>query len=305
MSNNNIEHKESVSKKLDTKEEKKDEIKVLCECCEKVFLRKELFEVGDEGSGKYVCVECKDDCYDSCDDCGNLYLVDDLKTVSNEEHVCELCLEEDYTECDSCSEYYQNDEITSSEDGTEYCDDCYNELYTTCEICDAEISREDAEEFEDDDDYITICNECRPQAESNYIIDVTQDIPNKCKNSFRNGVKLRSRIQNYLNENNSEFVREIKDHLNTYYIVLRLNKHNQWVIKPTGFDFVYTNILNHLEPDIPSWYLRIYTENFFFLFGKIEKYFRKLYNMEYIIGLRDKLIHELELKRENDTSLYI
>ena len=93
-----------------------------CECCES-YHHEELIYVQDYG---YVCSDCLENFY-YCEECGNYYTEKDVRYINSEgSYVCDDCFESEFTTCDDCGEYIRIDDCHEL-DNKQYCDSCYEE----------------------------------------------------------------------------------------------------------------------------------------------------------------------------------
>lgn len=106
-----------------------------CECCGDWYNEEPAY-VGD---GFSLCQRCYDDNYNYCDECDQLFHIDDLDYF-NGITVCNHCIDNLYTQCDNCGTFIRN-EYEHDVDGYSYCDDCFSDLFTTCEECGEVVRR--------------------------------------------------------------------------------------------------------------------------------------------------------------------
>lgn len=113
-------------------------------------------------NGDYVCQDCLDSMYTSCDDCGEYILNEDARIVNREmwreRYVCPSCLE-DYARCDDCGEYFSSGYIHTDNDGQAICSSCYSmNDWAYCRRCGRLVRQEDA--VWDDDREEWFCEPC-------------------------------------------------------------------------------------------------------------------------------------------------
>ena len=81
-----------------------------------------------ESEDRYVCEDCRDNYYEYCADCDELYNRYDMIWIDSVgQYVCQDCADRYYTRCDKCGELFFNDNIIEH-DGKHYCEYCHEEL---------------------------------------------------------------------------------------------------------------------------------------------------------------------------------
>ena len=81
-----------------------------------------------ESEDRYICEDCRDNYYEYCEDCDELYNRSDMIWIDSVgQYVCQHCAYRYYTRCDKCGELIPNDGIIEH-DGKHYCDSCHEEL---------------------------------------------------------------------------------------------------------------------------------------------------------------------------------
>lgn len=107
-----------------------------------------------------TCCVCEyemneDDSY-YCEDCEEHMCIDHAIWIDNDsKYVCENCYDESYSTCDNCSDKIHNDDVWHFEDET-YCNDCYSELIRTCCECGDECRKTEMNLVNDE----WYCNDC-------------------------------------------------------------------------------------------------------------------------------------------------
>lgn len=121
-----------------------------CSDCGYSYEKKFLHDTGDG----CVCGSCFGN-YKECENCGDVWLEDDMYYINDESVlVCKHCFD-NYAECDECSELVHNDKISSV--GDEYwCDSCYENHSFTCGECNDRFNNNEGREVED---YV-LCEYC-------------------------------------------------------------------------------------------------------------------------------------------------
>jgi len=98
------------------------------------------------------CVTRCDDCYEYVATTWTVF-----NANGNEILVCERCKEEDYDYCYGCNDIFHRDTMINSGEGDDYCDECYSDNFFTCEICEKDF-RNNEENY--DEDERSLCNHC-------------------------------------------------------------------------------------------------------------------------------------------------
>ena len=107
--------------------------RVRCYECNELVQKEDLSEV----NGTLMCTKCASQ-YAECACCGN---ISNDMTDTSDGLVCQECRVNEYATCDECGRVHNLDNMRFFNDNF-YCEDCYNELVGTCEDCGCEISRE-------------------------------------------------------------------------------------------------------------------------------------------------------------------
>lgn len=108
------------------------------------------------GDNRYICQDCYDSNYFTCENCGEIYHNDDSIRVSNDAYVCENCIRNYYC-CDRCGEYYPLQDTYSIDNGR-YCGYCYNEHTVECGECGERVDEDNA--TWSDEDVCCYCDSC-------------------------------------------------------------------------------------------------------------------------------------------------
>jgi len=81
----------------------------------------------------YVCENCYDNKFTSCDECDN-----NVRRVDTTTHdgwtYCDGCYDDLFKECYECGDHFKEEEMTYH-DNEYYCSSCYDEKYGDCENC--------------------------------------------------------------------------------------------------------------------------------------------------------------------------
>ena len=106
-------------------EENMEDLDLRCADCGEQFENEDDL-IYIEEYDRYVCQDCYDDNYCTCDDCGRVISNDDCNNVEGGSRcVCDSCFD-NYYYCEDCGEYYDYDCMHEDENGNWYCDDCWN-----------------------------------------------------------------------------------------------------------------------------------------------------------------------------------
>ena len=104
----------------------------LCVECGEYYPRDDMEKTVD---GDYVCEICKDGEYQYCVHCGCLEKIDNMKWAEDEQgYICESCFNDYYETCDDCGKIYYRDNMRYIEDGYYVCENCLDN-YDYCENC--------------------------------------------------------------------------------------------------------------------------------------------------------------------------
>ena len=111
---------------------------------------------------EYVCLNCMNNLYVPCDNCGELHDMEKMEATEIG-YVCSKCLESDFTRCFHCGDWTHNDNIRKARSdrfGREVyvCEYCRNRFYTFCVICEEYV--EDGEGTDRTFDEQWRCYEC-------------------------------------------------------------------------------------------------------------------------------------------------
>lgn len=91
-------------------------------------------------SGKWLCQDCYDENYFTCESCHEVFHIDD----QNGDY-CQECHYEIYIECHACQDEIRRDSANTNDiTDNYYCNSCYNEIFSTCEDCGRDVTREDS-----------------------------------------------------------------------------------------------------------------------------------------------------------------
>jgi hypothetical protein len=112
------------------------------ECYRKKYLDSECVECGKIGRGyktdyhgNEYCDECFDISTHTCDNCGDVYPLDEIQKKEGE-YYCRDCFDEIFIECSDCGEIINREDTYSTANGDIICDKCFDRHYFTCYHCD-------------------------------------------------------------------------------------------------------------------------------------------------------------------------
>ena len=101
------------------------------------------------------CPACTDRYLTTCDNCGDIYRIDVLYSVGDEQ-ICNFCLEHDYINCDVCENTVANDLIETVDGTGEVCNKCLLEHFTRCAVCEDYTPNEHVRQIGD----VAMCVDC-------------------------------------------------------------------------------------------------------------------------------------------------
>ena len=99
-----------------------DSGKMICDGCGKEILDGESFEELEDET--IVCKECHERKCKKCEECGELFLADNM-TVYKDDYYCENCVEEHFEECGLCGQLTHEDDLEFFGDDIRICPDCF------------------------------------------------------------------------------------------------------------------------------------------------------------------------------------
>ena len=125
---------------------------ITCQECKGKFSSSSMKKVGEE----YYCLDCFENYFVVCANCGNPARKTDTTTISNTV-ICKKCVEDNYIVCSVCGTYVHIDDKYSNDDEDDYCETCYNERYFCCEACESDYNRDESYSGADDNLYCQGC----------------------------------------------------------------------------------------------------------------------------------------------------
>lgn len=134
-----------------------EEIRVCRDCGEEIH--GEYWTIYNNRQEEYICENCYDDHYCSCDDCNVVMHVDDANWVNGGDYaVCESCYQDSYFTCEDCGSIYHNNDGRYIEDRDCYiCDSCYDHGdYGYCDDCNNCFTYDNLHQVGDD----YYCDDC-------------------------------------------------------------------------------------------------------------------------------------------------
>lgn len=133
------------------------EEKITCYECGSIIEEGEE-KIWYEAEQDYICQDCYDDNYYTCDECGEVIHIDNSRYI-NDWIYCDNCFNDNFTRCECCGEYTLNSDLYDTEDGR-VCQCCYEDYYIECADCGAIIHR-DAAHY-DEVSGCDYCGDCVP-----------------------------------------------------------------------------------------------------------------------------------------------
>lgn len=120
--------------------------------------------MSENWQGNFVCEDCADREFLTCDECCTLVHEDDTTCTedtsnSSSQIFCPDCAGDHTFECDCCSRVYHIDDRCSVNSGwDDVCIDCRDEYYSTCDSCGETYSRDDM--YYDEHSGCDYCESC-------------------------------------------------------------------------------------------------------------------------------------------------
>jgi hypothetical protein len=142
-----------------------------CQECGEIFDMDEKTEI----DGEDYCTECKNEHFYSCDHCHELIHESDI--TSHQDNIyCESCFDRLFFRCDGCGEYFPVAERQEHE-REEFCSECFDESYFVCDTCGESCCS---------DDYASdgTCIDCYENASGGRLLDHDADILNCVRNPY-------------------------------------------------------------------------------------------------------------------------
>jgi hypothetical protein len=148
-------------------------------------------------SREWVCDDCYETRYFTCDCCGEVHHRNERTIVCNGDYICDSCLDNHYFYCESCGEYHSSDEMTRVYYGRRsyehYCESCADN-YAVWSDDDGEYINEDycvrvnddfsCSEWYASDNYYR-CDECGEWFTSDYM-HTTEEGRDLCDDCYDN-----------------------------------------------------------------------------------------------------------------------
>lgn len=103
-----------------------------CDCCGQMFPSDGIYTTHD---GDEICVDCLENNYFCCEECGEIWHIDDSISVDDgEKYVCPDCANSEYYQCVDCGHYYS--QVVSLTNGDSICSYCFERGdYGYCDNC--------------------------------------------------------------------------------------------------------------------------------------------------------------------------
>lgn len=118
-----------------------------------------------EGQDRYVCEQCRDANYTSCDRCGRYHANSVMERVDGLD-ICPSCLDAFYMCCEDCGDYCSIEDHYTVRDADgeeiEVCEFCFRHHYDRCEECGEYVDSDSLTELEDDETgcLYSVCDKC-------------------------------------------------------------------------------------------------------------------------------------------------
>lgn len=121
-------------------------------------------------NGNYYCLDCYNEEYTTCEDCGAIIEKDYAYYIEDGEYwVCDSCID-NYEKCVDCVSYHPTDDMRYIQNYGYVCDDCYDDgEYGYCDDCGDYFRIEELSWSNSDDCYY--CRNCRDDHEDTRIYD--------------------------------------------------------------------------------------------------------------------------------------
>lgn len=90
-----------------------------------------------EFHGHFMCASCKQEYFEKCYMCGNLFEHDDLEEVTLDDDdikLCQECLKKSHVHCETCDEKILKQNACTYKDKF-YCSNCYESEFVKCPCC--------------------------------------------------------------------------------------------------------------------------------------------------------------------------
>ena len=104
----------------------------------------------------YICQDCYDNSYYTCEECGEVIHCD-KSTYINDTIYCQTCVNNKFTACRHCGKYVANDETYETENG-DVCETCRYDHFEECVECGSVYYRDNMHYDDYDDCYY--CDDC-------------------------------------------------------------------------------------------------------------------------------------------------
>ena len=182
----------------------------------------EWFKADEEGyeyCGEPLCESCFEENYTTCENCGEIILMDDSYLVHGRHcdmYVCEDCID-GYFQCIDCGEYYTRSRVYIDSNNLALCDDCYTyHDWSTCADCGRFVRNDEVEEGDNGDWYCPDCIDDHRSNEDEFTTHI--DDPGSYDNGeaiHNYGFKPRAVICSRANERSMEFKWGVEDEVDS------------------------------------------------------------------------------------------
>jgi len=129
--------------------------KIKCQLCELEI------EPGHEQSDpekNKICEICLEEKFFTCEDCQELWRIDDKLTTDSGDSICQSCYDNDYITCEDCDNIFHTNDCRENDHGGYVCDTCFSNNYTICAHCDVVISNDNSVYCDDCQE--SYCQDC-------------------------------------------------------------------------------------------------------------------------------------------------
>ena len=122
-----------------------DDIVMHCLEC-KAEIEKDDLQSHPDDSAAYICQDCYDEKFTTCDCCDNTVRQDETTYLDSYHHgssICNDCINEHFFTCNDCGGIYPYDNNYRDNLGNSICEHCYSDNYFTCDSCENTFHNDD------------------------------------------------------------------------------------------------------------------------------------------------------------------
>ena len=106
----------------------------------------------------HLCEYCYEHHYFTCDDCGEIYPIDDLRSA-DDQSFCPDCFDRSYVYCDDCGEPVERNMVYGTPNGDTLCESCFDNAWYRCDECSTVVPLDDVVDG--------LCERCQPKEQTN------------------------------------------------------------------------------------------------------------------------------------------